>query len=311
MDFKRLSGKHKNNKLYYYAINYWRYFASLNYSSKNFHKKLENLSYLDFENILARVNYYHRVDNYFQLSENSSKLQDIELKKGSKTYFFDLYEYARYFNKNHQIDYLFGDIKNVPHSPTLVKSRPIIPTNQNSILLKWNKIRHFTFIKKDSFSYKEKKNEVVWRGKVHTTQPQRIKLVKKFFDHSSFNVGKVNPNTLANEWTKPRMTIEEQLAYKFILSVEGNDVASNLKWIMSSNSIAVMPTPKYETWFMEGKLIADYHYIHIKDDYSNLEEKINYYLEHPNQALAIINNANNYIKEFQNKDKEDLVSLLV
>ena len=52
------------------------------------------------------------------------------------------------------------------------------------------------------------------------------------------------------------MTINEQLHYKFILCSEGNDVASNLKWVMSSNSIAVMPKPKFETWFMEGILVV-------------------------------------------------------
>jgi hypothetical protein len=80
---------------------------------------------------------------------------------------------------------------------------------------------------------------------------------------------------------------------------------------MSSNSIAVMPTPKYETWFMEGRLIPDYHYIHIEDDYSNLKTKLNYYLNHPEKALGIIENAHAFIDQFMDKRKENLVSLLV
>ncbi|GIR91542.1 MAG: hypothetical protein CM15mP92_0060 [Halieaceae bacterium] len=72
-------------------------------------------------------------------------------------------------------------------------------------------------------------------------------------------------------------SLDTHLKHKFILCIEGNDVASNLKWVMSSNSVAVMPKPKYESWFMEGKLIPNYHYILIKDDYSDLEEKLNYY----------------------------------
>ena len=47
----------------------------------------------------------------------------------------------------------------------------------------------------------------------------------------------------------------DNLNYKFILAIEGYDVATNLKWIMSSNSLAVMPRPTYATWFMEGTLI--------------------------------------------------------
>ena len=41
----------------------------------------------------------------------------------------------------------------------------------------------------------------------------------------------------------PKKTIREHLDYKFIMALEGNDVASNLKWVMSSNSIAVMTRP--------------------------------------------------------------------
>ena len=97
------------------------------------------------------------------------------------------------------------------------------------------------------------------------------------------------------------MTINEQLHYKFILCLEGNDVASNLKWVMSSNSIAVMPKPKFETWFMEGILVADHHYILIKDDYSDLEEKLNFYIENPKKASSIIENAHKHVSQFQDQ----------
>jgi hypothetical protein len=80
---------------------------------------------------------------------------------------------------------------------------------------------------------------------------------------------------------------------------------------MSSNCLAVMPLPKYETWFMEGTLIPNYHYVLIKDDYSDLEERMNYYIEHTDEALNIIQNAHNYVDQFRNKKREDLISLLV
>ena len=73
----------------------------------------------------------------------------------------------------------------------------------------------------------------------------------------------------------------EQLQNKFILCIEGNDVASNLKWAMSSNSLVFMTKkPKFETWFMEGTLIPGHHYVEIKDDYSDMIEKMDYYLSH-------------------------------
>ena len=80
---------------------------------------------------------------------------------------------------------------------------------------------------------------------------------------------------------------------------------------MSSNSVAVMPKPKYESWFMEGKLIPDYHYIQIKDDYSDLEEKINYYIKNTDKLKIISKNANEYISQFKDKESEKIISILV
>ena len=101
------------------------------------------------------------------------------------------------------------------------------------------------------------------------------------------------------------------LQYKFILSIEGNDVATNTKWIMSSNSLCFMTKPKFETWFMEGKLIPNYHYVLINNDYSDLEEKIKYYIDNTEEAEDIIQNANNYTSQFKNKKSEDWLQLKV
>jgi hypothetical protein len=72
-----------------------------------------------------------------------------------------------------------------------------------------------------------------------------------------------------------------------------------------------MPKPKYETWFMEGTLTAGIHYVEIADDFSNLEEQIRYYLEREGEAQEIINNANAFVKQFQNKDLEDYLCFKV
>ena len=79
---------------------------------------------------------------------------------------------------------------------------------------------------------------------------------------------------------KRKASLDTHLKHKFILCIEGNDVASNFQMGNVINSVAVMPKLKYESWFMEGKLIPNHHYILIKDDYSDLEEKLNYYEKH-------------------------------
>ena len=113
------------------------------------------------------------------------------------------------------------------------------------------------------------------------------------------------------EWTKPHISMYDHLNYKFILAIEGYDVATNLKWIMSSNSLAVMPRPTYETWFMEGTLIPGYHYVEVRPDYSDLEERMRYYIEHPDEAEAIIAHAHEYVAQFRDRRREKIISLLV
>ena len=310
METKRLSFKHKNNKLLYYAINYLRWMIPSSYYKNRLKNKLKTLSKFEKETIISRVNFYNKLDNTFELNEKAKKLSDLNIKEKQRTYIFDLYEYSRFFNQNLKGHFLFGDIIHVPNEPSLTKSRPISDKNQNSVILKWNKIRHFTFVGND-IDFLSKKDMLVWRGKVHSTWLHRILFVEMYFKHPLCDIGRVNTSNLNPEWKRSRMTISEQLDYKFILSIEGKDVASNLKWIMSSNSIAVMPSPKFETWFMESLLIPDYHYILIKDDYSDLEYKLNYYMEHPDEAQEIIKNAHDFVKQFKNKKSEDLISLLV
>ena len=85
------------------------------------------------------------------------------------------------------------------------------------------------------------------------------------FNNNLCDLGAINKDTPYTEWLKNKISIEDHLKYKFIMCVEGVDVATNLKWVMSSNSIAVMPKPKIESWFMESKLIPNKHLslIHI------------------------------------------------
>ncbi|MDR0873505.1 MAG: lipopolysaccharide biosynthesis protein, partial [Prevotellaceae bacterium] len=240
-------------------------------------------------------------------ARNDVSIQDFKKNCKKNVYFFDTYEYLCYFPKTLKFIPLFGDIIHIPALPSLTKSRPIAGDNANSVLLKLDKIRHFLFLK-DKNRFEDKKNMLVSRGKAHGDH--RIRFLEMYINHPLCNIGQVNRNKNP-QFIRPRLTISEHLKYKFILCLEGNDVASNLKWVMSSNSIAVMPRPKYETWFMEGTLKPDYHYILIKDDYSDLEERLHYYIEHTNEALQIIENAHQYIAQFRAKRQEDLISLLV
>jgi len=269
---------------------------------------LSSICQFDEAYIRQRVDYYNKLDAPCQLSSDAVRLLKLRPGKKFKVYFFDAFEYTRYFNQKWLAHFCFGDVTFVPERPSIVKSRPIAGSNTNSVIIKLVKIRHFLFLK-DRHAFEDKKNILIGRTKIN--QPHRARFMEMYFNHPMCDVGGVTKRCKYPQWQRPRLTLEEHLKYKFILCLEGYDVASNLKWVMSSNSLAVMPKPTYETWFMEGTLIPDYHYIQIKDDYSDLEEKLNYYIQHTDEALQIIEHAHEYIKPFKNKKQEDIISLLV
>ena len=134
--------------------------------------------------------------------------------------------------------------------------------------------------------------------------------MRRWFGHPMVDAGMTNMEGNP-EWHRDKLTISDHFKYKFIMSLEGNDVASNLKWVMSSNSIAVTPRHTCETWFMEGRLIPNYHYIEVKEDFSDLEERLNYYIAHPDEAEAIIRHAHEWVDQFRDIKREKLISLLV
>ena len=297
----------KQIKFFYYLKGYFNFLLPNFY---NYSKKISDLeSSLTDEQLSSarkRIDYYCKT--HFVPNDKSNKIQDLKHPKTPKAYYFDTYEYARFFDKNLSINYVFGDVIHIPEIPSIVKSRPISDDNQNSILLNLDKARHFVWVKGDQ-TFDSRKDLLIGRAAVY--QEHRYRFFEQYFNHPLCDLGQVNKKAGNADWIKPKISLEEHLKYKFILSLEGNDVATNLKWIMSSNSIAVMPKPKYETWFMEGKLIGGKHYIEIKDDFSDLEEQLNFYISHPEKCYEIIKNAHQYCEQFFDENVEDYCSLKV
>ena len=299
---------HKNIKLFYYLGGYLRLIFPLLKNRNNYINRLLKKFKNEKDYIKMRVNYYNKINYKKSPDLDWIPTSSMKIPNQGTVYFFDLKEYVRFYPSNFLVRFLFGDITKIPKSPSFVKTRPIKGDNENSVLFKLNKVRHFTYTN-DRVKFSDKLNILIGRNAVQ--QKQRIDFFKKYFDHPLCNLGQINSGTTHDIWLKNKISINEQLKYKFILCIEGYDVATNLKWVMSSNSIAVMPKPKFESWLMEGKLIPNFHYILIKDDFSDLEERLKYYIKNDSKAYEIIKNANKYIKQFQNKKREDLISLLI
>ena len=272
-------------------------------------QKLGSLNDGNQSRILERVRYYNKFERDVATPDSALRLD--QLKSTHKTaYFYDFRRVMRHFPKEMRIAMRFGDVRDVSGFPRIVKTRPIHEPHENSILLRLNSIRHFRPVT-DSTPYSEKIDGIVWRGKVKKDHRQAI--LKAHFDHPLCNFGKTNDLNEGEDprWKKPWMGIAEQLRHKFILSIEGNEVATNLKWIAQSNSLCFMTKPKFESWFMEGRLEASKHYIELRDDYSDLPEKLAHYLARPDEAREIIANFKSYYDQFRDPEEELLISLLV
>lgn len=266
-------------------------------------KKLEALYQANKEWVDQRVDYYVKLREPFELSDQATAIRDYK-RKGYTSYYFDLKEFLHYFPAGFRFRYYFGDETHIEPEPTLFKARPIEGNNANSVIFKLDKRRHFRFVD-DALSFRDKKDMAVFRGAV--TQPHRIRFMETLFDHPKMDAGQSNASAEHPDWQKPFMSVEEQLQYKFLICLEGNDVASNLKWAMSSNSAVITPRMKFETWFMEGTLEAGKHYIEVKDDWSDFDEKVQYYLDHPEEAEQIVRNAHEYLRPFQDERSEQMV----
>ncbi|HFC7575990.1 TPA: glycosyl transferase family 90 [Neisseria meningitidis] len=262
----------------------------------------------------TRIDYCNRLEQPFNASKPTEGVSFASVgtfkRNHDSAYFFDLAEYTRYFPKEACFSYLFGDVTHVPGQPAFVKSRPIGKSNQNSVMTRLDSVRHF-YVRPDPFPFEDKKDLLVWRGAAFSEQPHRVSFLEKFHNHPDCDVGCVHKVSLGKPYHQDFLTIAQQCAYRYILSIEGNDVATNLKWISASNSVCFMTHPKYETWFCEGLMIPDLHYVSLEDDYSDLNEKLAFYRSHPDAARKIVEASKEYIKPFFDKNLETIANVMV
>lgn len=296
----------------YYLHNVMGLAVPRSFYREQLNKKINSLN--DFcekekSEIIKRVNYCNKLNGRFSLGEGV-KNSSFKVRPKKSAYHFDFYNIAKHFPESAIYYYQFGDKTKVPSDPCFIKSRPIDHGlgNKNSVLLNLDKLRHFYRVV-DANPYEKKKNMAVWRGAAH--RKHRQDFLSTCYRSDLLDVGAVDNNVATKEYRKNFMSLRGQLQYKFIISVEGNDVATNLKWIMSSNSLCFMRRPRYETWFMEGSLIPGFHYVEVKDDYSDIDDKVEHYINNPCEANFILRNANRHANSFYNSKIEELVSLLI
>lgn len=253
-----------------------------------------------------RFEYYLKTMAPFD-SEYAHQVGDF-VRQGYSFYYYDFAPWLHLFPNQCAFNVIFGDVTDVPAHPSFVKSRPIGTDNQNAVVLKLDSLRHFRFFQ-DDLKWQQKSTSAVWRGHAHNVRRQH--LIKQYQGHAFIDAAQTNGTYSGLPPAKPHMSVANQLKHQFVLSIEGYDVATNLKWIMASNSLAVSPKLKYETWFLEGWLVPGEHFVEIAEDFSDLEEKIEFYAAHPKFALEMIENAQAHVRQFLHPERERMLNILV
>jgi hypothetical protein len=291
-------------RVFYYARNVVRDIAPQALFRSRLVSRLKEARLSD-SSVRRRLNYYNKLQDAFSPSADAVRVDKLPFTP--TMYYYDLKEFARYFDPALLIDVKFGDVRHVPKVPSIVKDRPIQADDSNAVIMKLDKFRHFQ-MPVDATAFADKLPMVVWRGDLNNSI--RTKFLNAARDLPFCDVGSPKKNA-PQEYSKPFLSIPQHQRYRYIVSLEGNDVATNLKWIMSSNSLCLMPPPTYETWFAENQLEADVHYVPLEADFSNLAERVAYFERHPEHAKRIVAAANAYCRTFANEKAEQAISLLV
>lgn len=257
--------------------------------------------------------------NFNEKKETEGKFQLLS-SPDIDTYKDDLIKINNICNISIKLPFASGDVQNNFEYITLAKSRPILNSNMlsNNVLLPLNVNRHMSFAYDiinrvaGEQNWANKSNKLLWRGtttgndknKVHN----RFTLVGKYFNENWCDIGFSSicqdkdhyKNLVKNEISQ-----KDLLNHKYLLCIEGNDVASSTNWMLASNSVVLSPRFTMETWYTEGKLIPYVHYVPINSSFDDLREKYDWCVANPKKCKIIADNATEFIKYFCNEEKEN------
>lgn len=215
-------------------------------------------------------------------------------------------------------------------TPVLTKARHIHGKSLRTpyaVIGRFRTETHFGNVKKaialrGKTPYAQKKSAIVWRGgpsgtgfnntyEAHLIKPSREDMLKLWCNHpevaEEIDVGMISKWQYKDfqQYLKNKLSLDEMVKYKYLLSVEGNDVATNLKWAMASDCLVIMPQPRVESWFAESLLQPWVHYVPVGDDFSDLYAVKQWCDANPDMCQEIIQNANRYVEQFTNETREE------
>ncbi|MEM7694727.1 MAG: glycosyl transferase family 90 [Pseudomonadota bacterium] len=218
-----------------------------------------------------------------------------------------------------------GDNHHTIAYPSVCKSRPAFEAGL-SALMQLHFIRHFKPVymaRKHDIAFADKEPTLMWRGA--TTGEFRIKpgsplgsrsyvpaLMDRIKHRGDMDIAfskivQLPPDRaehMREHYFAPRIDIREQVKFRYLLSLEGNDTASGLKWMLATNSCIIMPHITIMTWACENMLRPYVHYVPVRYDLADLEEVFDWCLQNEGKCEEIAQNGKAFIEMFENPKVE-------
>lgn len=178
---------------------------------------------------------------------------------------------------------------------------------------------------KDNIQWKDKINKAVFRGKatgcgITIATNQRLKLtnIASKMDSNIIDAGitkwnardKVNKGVVSKimPWSfpfrpKPFMSRDEQMQHKYLISVDGHVRPFRVPFELGTNSVVLLVDSlyNYKCWWDE-LLEPNVHYIPIKADLSDLEDKIRWCIANDQKCKEISDNATKWYNKYMTPD---------
>lgn len=243
----------------------------------------------------------------------------------AKRYWSPLVAVHRKLDIKRRFQMVLGDHVAPSRSPAFHKVRMVEGAGLD-VIAPLNRGRHFGYVGKvgdEDVVFERKRAQIVWRGATTgrfevNRPPSRFYIYKdwqRWSGNSAFDFGFValtgdaprfealHPGAVADHQVA-KLSLADQLQAKYLLCLEGNDVASGLKWMLASNSIVIMPRPTVVSWACESFLAPGVHYVEVNHDLSNLEEVYDWCEANPRICKEISQNGKAFMEPFHDQEQE-------
>ena len=150
--------------------------------------------------------------------------------------------------------------------------------------------------KKGAFPPKDERLFWIGNAATHPTRLIFIEIAKARDDILAIDSGFWHgPIGSRKQTTNQYISLPDHCNYKYLMDIQGNGYSGRAKLLFHSNRpVFYQDRPRNEYWFFQ--MVPYTHYIPVKEDFSDLQEKLDWAKTHPKECNAIAANALQFAK---------------